>query len=112
LNKFLLKLLQLDFLKIIYTFYNLKFIMDSIISAASVIAAGLAIGLAAIGPGIGQGNAAGQAVEGIARQPEAENKIRGTLLLSLAFMEALTIYGLVVALALLFANPFNGLKLN
>jgi F-type H+-transporting ATPase subunit c len=60
--------------------------MDSIISAASVIAAGLAIGLAA---------------------PEAENKIRGTLLLSLAFMEALTIYGLVVALALLFANPFN-----
>jgi len=81
--------------------------MDSIISAASVIAAGLAIGLAAIGPGIGQGNAAGQAVEGIARQPEAENKIRGTLLLSLAFMEALTIYGLVVALALLFANPFN-----
>jgi F-type H+-transporting ATPase subunit c len=52
-------------------------------------------------------NAAGQAVEGIARQPE-ENKIRGTLLLSLAFMEALTIYGLVVALALLFANPFAG----
>ena len=40
--------------------------MDSIIAAASVIAAGLAIGLAAIGPGIGQGNAAGQAVEGIA----------------------------------------------
>jgi F-type H+-transporting ATPase subunit c len=80
--------------------------MDSII-AASVIAAGLSIGLSAIGPGIGQGNAAGQAVEGIARQPEAENKIRGTLL-SLAFMEALTIYGLVVALALLFANPFAG----
>ena len=65
--------------------------MDSIVSAASVIAAGLAVGLAAIGPGIGQGTAAGQAVEGIARQPEAENKIRGTLLLSFAFMEALTI---------------------
>lgn len=73
--------------------------MDPIISAASVVAAALAVGLAAIGPGIGQGNAAGQAVEGIARQPEAEGKIRGTLLLSLAFMEALTIYGLVVALA-------------
>ena len=39
--------------------------MDSIISAASVIAAGLAIGLAAIGPGIGQGTAAAQAVEGL-----------------------------------------------
>jgi ATP synthase F0 subunit c len=80
--------------------------MDSIIAGASVIGAGLSVGLAAIGPGIGQGTAAGQAVEGIARQPEVEGQIRGTLLLSLAFMEALTIYGLVVALALLFANPF------
>ncbi|AFZ42651.1 MAG: ATP synthase F0 subunit C [Halothece sp. Uz-M2-17] len=80
--------------------------MDSLTAAASVIAAALAVGLAAIGPGLGQGNASGQALEGIARQPEAEGKIRGTLLLSLAFMEALTIYGLVVALVLLFANPF------
>ncbi|KAH7421352.1 hypothetical protein KP509_13G052500 [Ceratopteris richardii] len=78
---------------------------NPLISAASVIAAGLAVGLASIGPGVGQGTAAGQTVEGIARQPEAEGKIQGTLLLSLAFMEALTIYGLVVALALLFANP-------
>ena len=82
--------------------------MDSITSAASVVAAGLAVGLAAIGPGIGQGSASQGAVEGIARQPEAEGKIRGTLLLSLAFMESLTIYGLVVALVLLFANPFAG----
>ena len=65
-------------------------------------------GLVVIGAGIGLGQIGGKAMEGIARQPEAENKIRGTLLLSLAFMEALTIYGLVVALALLFANPFNG----
>ena len=83
-----------------------KHTMNPLICAASVVGAGLAIGLGAIGPGIGQGTAAGQAVEGIARQPEAEGKIRGTLLLSLAFMEALTIYGLVVALALMFANPF------
>ncbi|HHP7229251.1 MAG TPA: ATP synthase F0 subunit C [Xenococcaceae cyanobacterium] len=76
------------------------------INSASVIAAALAIGLASIGPGLGQGNASGQAVAGIARQPEAEGKIRGTLLLTLAFMESLTIYGLVVALVLLFANPF------
>jgi F-type H+-transporting ATPase subunit c len=82
--------------------------MNPIISGASVIASGLAIGLAAIGPGIGQGSAAAQAVEGLARQPEAEGKIRGTLLLSFAFMESLTIYGLVVALILLFANPFAG----
>ncbi|OAY49560.1 hypothetical protein MANES_05G065650v8 [Manihot esculenta] len=69
--------------------------MNPLISAAFVIAAGLAVGLASIGPRVGQDTAAGQAVEGIARQPEAEGKIRGILLLSLAFMEALTIYGLV-----------------
>ncbi|HIK56473.1 MAG TPA: ATP synthase F0 subunit C [Synechococcales cyanobacterium M55_K2018_004] len=79
---------------------------SSLVSAASVLAAALAIGLSSLGPGIGQGNASGQAVEGIARQPEAEGKIRGTLLLTLAFMESLTIYGLVIALVLLFANPF------
>lgn len=80
---------------------------SSIVTAASVLGAGLAIGLGAIGPGIGQGTASGQAVGGIARQPEAEGKIRGTLLLTLAFMESLTIYGLVIALVLLFANPFT-----
>nr|QUO99270.1 CF0 subunit III of ATP synthase [Oedogonium dentireticulatum] len=82
--------------------------MNPLIASSSVIAAGLAIGLSAIGPGLGQGTVAGNAVEGIARQPEAEGKIRGTLLLSFAFMESLTIYGLVIALALLFANPFVG----
>ncbi|KAK2350271.1 ATP synthase subunit c, chloroplastic [Trifolium repens] len=80
--------------------------MNPLISAASVIAAGLAVGLASIGPGVGQGTAAGQAVEGIARQPEAEDKIGVLYYLVWLFMEALTIYGLVVALALLFANPF------
>jgi F-type H+-transporting ATPase subunit c len=94
-----------EFFEIIF-FKNFNIMVDSIISAASVIAAAIAVGFAGLGPGIGQGNAAGQAVEGIARQPEAEGKIRGTLLLSLAFMESLTIYGLVVALSVLFANPF------
>jgi ATP synthase F0 subunit c len=86
-----------------------KFFMNPLIAAASVVAAGLSVGLAAIGSGIGQGTAAGYAVEGIARQPEAEGKIRGALLLSFAFMESLTIYGLVVALVVLFANPFANL---
>ena len=80
--------------------------MNPLISVASVIAAGLAIGLASIGPEVGQGTATRQAVEWIARQLEVEGKIWGTLLISLAFMEALTIYGLVVKLALLFVNPF------
>jgi ATP synthase F0 subunit c len=80
--------------------------MNPLIFVTFVIAVGLDIYLASIGPGIDQGTAAGQDVEGIAIQPKAKGKSRGTLLLSLAFMEALTIYGLVVALALLFANPF------
>jgi F-type H+-transporting ATPase subunit c len=81
-------------------------ITNPLIASASVLAAGISIGLSAIGPGVGQGAAAAQAVEGIARQPEAEGRIRSTLLLSLAFMESLAIYGLVIALCLLFANPF------
>jgi F-type H+-transporting ATPase subunit c len=79
---------------------------NALVASASVVAPRLSVGLAAIGPGLGQGTAAGYAVEGIARQPEAEGKIRGSLLLRFAFMESLTIYGLVVALALIFANPF------
>ncbi|KAL5560539.1 hypothetical protein UlMin_036750 [Ulmus minor] len=80
--------------------------MNPLIFAASVIATGLAMGLASIGLGVSKGTTASQAIEGIVRQPKAQGKIRGTLLLSLAFMEALKIYGLVVALALLFANPY------
>jgi F0F1-type ATP synthase membrane subunit c/vacuolar-type H+-ATPase subunit K len=55
------------------------FIMNPLVAAASVIAAGLSV-LAAIGPGMGQGTAAGYAVEGIARQPEAEGKPRYTFI--------------------------------
>ena len=66
----------------------------------------IGLGMIVIGAAAGIGKFAAAAAESIARQPEAEGKIRGTLLLSLAFMEALTIYGLVVALALMFANPF------
>ena len=81
--------------------------MEPLVGAASAVAAGIAVGLAAIGPGIGQGQAAAYATEAIARQPDAEGKIRGLLLLSFAFMESLCIYGLVIALAILFANT-NG----
>ena len=75
------------------------------IPALSAIGAGFAIGLAAIGSGVGQGIASGRCIDGISRQPEVADDLRGVLLLSLAFMESLTIYGLVIALVLLFANP-------
>ena len=61
----------------------------------------LAIGLATIGPGIGQGLAAAKGLEGMARQPEAAGMLRTNMILSFAFMESLSIYGLVVAFLLL-----------
>lgn len=77
-----------------------------IVLAGSALGAGLAIGLAAIGPGIGQGNVSAATVEGIARQPEAQGRLQGTMFVTIGIMEALALYGLVVALILLFANPF------
>merc|ERR1712134_14431 len=74
------------------------------IPALSAVGAGFAIGLAAIGSGVGQGIASGRCIDGISRQPEVADDLRGVLLLSLAFMESLTIYGLVIALVLLFAK--------
>lgn len=65
------------------------------------IAVALAIALSTFGPGIGQGITASKAMEGIARQPEAAGKIQSALIISLALMEALTIYGLVIAFMLL-----------
>ena len=61
------------------------------------IATAIAIALSTLGPGIGQGIAASKAMEAIARQPEASKDIRSTLILSLGLMEALTIYGLLIA---------------
>lgn len=69
------------------------------------IAAAIAIAIASIGPGIGQGIAAAKAMESIARQPEASGDIRTSLILSLAFMEALTIYGLLIAILIWLKIP-------
>ncbi len=66
------------------------------------LAAAIAIGLGAIGPGIGIGIMAGKAFEAIGRNPDAENKIRTNMILGIAFAEAISIYALVVALILKF----------
>ena len=66
------------------------------------IAAGLAIGLAAAGGAIAMGMAAGKSVDGIARQPEAESKIRTTLMLGLVFIETAIIYALLVVILIIF----------
>ncbi|MFA5637876.1 MAG: ATP synthase F0 subunit C [Anaerovoracaceae bacterium] len=65
------------------------------------IAAALAIGLSTIGPGIGQGIASAKALEGMAKQPEMAGELRTSMILALAFMEAMSIYGLLIAFLLL-----------
>ena len=72
----------------------------------TVLAAGLAIGLGAIGSGIGMGTAIGGACEGTSRNPEAGGRILTTMIIGLAMIESLTIYALVIALILLFGNPY------
>ena len=76
----------------------------AIVLAASAVGAGLAM-IAGIGPGIGQGFAAGKAAEAVGRQPEAKGDITSTMLFGCAVAESTGIYGLVVAMILLFANP-------
>ena len=66
----------------------------------TAIAAALAIGLSTIGPGIGEGIAASKALDGMARQPEIIGDLRTNMLISLAMMEALAIFGLVIAFML------------
>ena len=69
------------------------------------IAAALSVGIAALGCGIGMGSAVGGACTGTARNPEASGKITVTMIIGLALIESLTIYGLVISLILLYANP-------
>jgi F-type H+-transporting ATPase subunit c len=70
--------------------------------AAQLLGAGLAIGLGAVGAGIGIGNVSGKAVEGISRQPELKNDLQQVMILGIVFCETVAIYALVVSLILLF----------
>jgi F-type H+-transporting ATPase subunit c len=65
------------------------------------IAAGLGLGIAALGGALGQGRAAATALDGIARNPGAADKIRGPMILGLALIESLVIYSLIIAFLLL-----------
>ena len=77
---------------------------QSIISAACALGAGLCMGIGAIGPAIGEVNAVGKALEGMARQPEATGTLRTNMILGCAITESTGIYSLVVALLLLFVK--------
>ena len=73
------------------------------LKAMCAIGAGLCMGIGAIGPAIGEGNAVGKALEGMARQPEAADNLRTNMILGCAITETTGIYSLVIALLILFA---------
>ncbi|MBQ4381506.1 MAG: ATP synthase F0 subunit C [Oscillospiraceae bacterium] len=78
---------------------------QAIIKAACAIGAGLCMGIGAIGPALGEGNAVGKALEGMARQPEAASNLRTNMILGCAITESTGIYSLVIALLLMFLFP-------
>lgn len=73
----------------------------------SIIGAVVAVTIGSIMPALSEGRAIVAAMEGIARQPEAAGALSRTLFVGLAMIETMAIYCLVVALLLLFANPFT-----
>ena len=79
---------------------------ENFILGCSAIGAGLAV-IAGIGPGVGQGIAAGHGAAAVGRNPGAQGQIMSTMLLGQAVAETTGLYGLVIALLLLFVKPFG-----
>lgn len=78
----------------------------ALIAAISIFTAGLTVSFGALGPALGEGRAAASALNAIAQQPDAASDLSRTLFVSLAMIESTAIYCFVVAMILLFANPF------
>ena len=76
----------------------------AIVLGCSAIGAGIAM-TAGWGPAVGEGFAAGKALEAIGRQPEAQSDVTRTMIMGIAMAESTGIYALVIALILIFANP-------
>ena len=85
-----------------------KLLAQAIVLGCSALGGGIAM-LSAIGMGIGIGGATGKAVEGIARQPEAQGSILKTLLVGAALAETTGIFSFIIAIMLVIANPLVGL---
>ena len=78
---------------------------NAIMVAAALVGAGLCMGLAAVGAGLGDGMVTSRFIEGITRQPEAKNTLFTNTLISVGLIEAMAIIATVVALIMLYANP-------
>ena len=81
---------------------NLKKEIRMIEGDIKTLAAAIAMGVGAIGPGLGIGMLAGKAMEALGRNPEAGDGIRANMILAIVFAEAIAIYALVVAALLIF----------
>ena len=77
-----------------------------LIGLFSILTAGLTIAIGSVAPALGEGRALAQALQSIAQQPDEANTITRTLFVGLAMVESTAIYCFVVALILIFANPF------
>jgi F-type H+-transporting ATPase subunit c len=82
--------------------------MDSttLVALVSIVTAGITIAIGSIGPALGEGRAVATALSSLAQQPDASATITRTLFVGLAMIESLAIYCFVVAMILIFANPF------
>lgn len=78
----------------------------ALLGMVSIVTSGLTIAVGSVGPAIGEARALAQALESIARQPDEANRITRTLFVGLAMVESTAIYCFVVAMILIFANPF------
>ncbi len=78
---------------------------STILQAVSIATAGLAVGMGAIGPALGEGRAVSSALDAIARQPDMAGILQRNMFVGLAMIESTAIYALVVALILIFGNP-------
>lgn len=81
---------------------------SALIGMASILTAGITMAIGSIGPALGQARALAQALQSIAQQPDETNAITRTLFVGLAMVESTAIYCFVIALILVFANPFWG----
>jgi F-type H+-transporting ATPase subunit c len=80
--------------------------MITLIAIASIVTAGLTIAIGGIAPALGEGKAVATALSALAQQPDAAATITRTLFVGLAMIESIAIYCFVVAMILIFANPF------
>ncbi len=78
----------------------------ALVGMVSIVTSGLTIAMGSVGPALGEARALAQALESIARQPDEANRITRTLFVGLAMVESTAIYCFVVAMILIFANPF------